>query len=109
MALSAEASAFNLAVTSVLLPAWETYLDSLTAGAHIQIVKMKPRLDSDHTGANKKPGTSGIDANLTAADYDFGKRFVSVNTPDILDSFRVSIGASGPLFFLITNSAGDIT
>jgi len=110
MALSAAGATFNAAML-VAIAAWEAYTDSLAQGAEIQIVKMKPRLDSDHT-ATTGDAHWGIDANLgagvAAEDYDFGKKFKTYNKDDVADSFAVSVGNSGPLFFMVTNDANEL-
>jgi len=107
MALSAAANTFNAAVDT-LIAAWETYTDTLAANAEIQIVKMNRRLDIDHsqlTGLDRK----GVDAQLGAEDWDFGRKFKASNTPDTAQTFYASIGGSGPLFFKLTNDANDLT
>ena len=99
MALAAEEATFNAAVDT-LLAAWEVVLDAMSADEKLQIVKLKAR--STNTTADRL----GVDS---AQEYDFGKKFIGFNTPDVADSFKISVGASGPLFFKITNDAGDLT
>lgn len=100
MALAAEEATFNAAVDT-LLAAWETLIDTgLAANEKIQIVKLKRR------STNASADRLGVDS---AQEYDFGKKFIGFNTPDVTDSFMISVGASGPLFFKVTNDAGDLT
>jgi hypothetical protein len=99
MALAAEAATFNAAVDT-LLAAWELYLDAIAADAEVQVVKLKPR------STNPSADRLGVDS---AQQYDFGKKFKGYNTPDIADSFKISVGGSGPLFFKLTNDANDLT
>jgi len=105
MALEANAATFNVAVDT-FIAAWEAYLDAIAANAEVQIVKMDPNMDALHaTGHPNK----GIDASLTAAHWNFGKKFKGYNTPDVADSFNVSVGGSGPLFFKVTNAANELS
>lgn len=106
MALEANAATFNAAV-DVLIAAWESYMTALSAGNEIQVVKMKPRLRVGHTTTTKDDNT-GIDASLTGADWDFGKKFKGYLKPDVASSFKVSIGCSGPLFFKVTNALNEL-
>ena len=107
MALEANAATFNAAM-DVVIAAWETYMTALSAGNEIQIVKMKPCLRAGHTATTGNDNT-GIDASLTGADWDFGKKFKGYLTPDVANSFKVSIGCSGPLFFKVTNNINELS
>ncbi len=106
MALGAEEATFNAAVDT-LIAAWEVVLDAMSANEEFQIVFMKRQLDADHS-ATTGNATRGLDGSLGAPDWDMGRRFIARNTPDVTDSFIVSIGER-PLFFKITNAAGDLT
>lgn len=100
MALVAAAATYNAAV-DVLLAAWEAYTDSLAANAEIQIVKMH-RLGNTVAGSDNL----GLDS---AQKYDFGRKFKGYNTPDTTDAMLLKVGASGPLFFKLTNDANELT
>lgn len=106
MALGTEEATFNAAVDT-LIAAWETVLDAMSANEEFRVVFMKRQLDADHT-ATTGNGLQGLDSALGAADWDFGKQYIARNTPDVTDSFKVSIGGR-PLFFKITNAAGDLS
>lgn len=106
MALEANAATFNAAMDT-LIAAWETYMTALSAGNEIQVVKMTPRLRAGHTATTVDDNT-GIDASLTVADWDFGKKFKGYLTPDVASSFKVSVGCSGPLFFKVTNNINEL-
>src|SRR3989337_2890444 len=106
MALEAQRATFNAAV-DVLSAAWETLGDAVAAGEEIQIVRMKRQLDATHT-ATTLNANKGIDASLTADDWDFGKKYKILNTPDVLDSFHVGAGGI-PLFFKVTNNANELS
>lgn len=99
MPLAAEEATFNAAVDT-LLAAWEALCDHFAAGEQVQIVKLKPR------STNASSDKIGVDS---AQQYDFGKKFIGFNTPDVTDSFKISVGASGPLFFKVTNDQNDLT
>jgi hypothetical protein len=99
MALAAEEATFNAAVDT-LLAAWEVLNDHFSADEKIQIVKLKAR------STNASADRLGVDS---AQEYDFGKKFIGFNTPDVADSFKISVGGSGPLFFKVTNDANELT
>ena len=107
MALEANAATFNAAV-DVLLAAWEAYLDATTDNTMVQVVKMDENLDAVHTGTSGHP-KRGYDGLLTAAHWNFGKKFKGPNTPGVADSIATTIGASGALFFKVTNAANELS
>lgn len=107
MALEANAATFNAAVDT-LLAAWEAYLDAIANDAMVQVVKMDENFDAVHTGTSGHP-KRGYDGLLTAAHWNFGKKFKGPNTPGVTDTIVSTVGASGPLFFKLTNDANELS
>lgn len=106
MALGTEEATFNTAV-DVFMAAWETMIDDgLAANEDIKIVWQSSRY-----GDNASDGTQGSDATAvfdTADGAPKGRVFHWRNNPDTASDAPFEIGGR-PLFFKVTNAAGDLT
>ena len=106
MALGTEEATFNTAV-DVFMAAWETMIDDgLAANEDIKIVWVNSRY-----GDNASDSTQGSDATAVfgTADGDpKGRVFHWRNNPDTANDAPLEIGGR-PLFFKVTNTAGDLT
>lgn len=98
MALATDEATFNTAVDT-LMAAWEVLTDALAANEDIQIVWV-----NGNKGSLTADTHQGVD---TSATFDLGRRFHWKNNPNTTDSTVLSIGGK-PLFFKITNAAGDL-
>jgi hypothetical protein len=99
MALGTEEATYNAAVDT-LMAAWQTMIDA-GAGAEVwQIVWVESK-----KGDNAEDSTQGAD---TTATYDFGRRYFWANIVDTAGDIPLEIGGK-PLFFKVTNAAGDLT
>jgi hypothetical protein len=102
MALASEEATFNGAVDT-FIAAFETYCDALSAGEEVRIVWME-----------SKRGDNASDTKLGNADdatqlskFDLGRQFYFSYTPDVTGDVPFEVGGK-PLFFKITNAAGDL-
>jgi hypothetical protein len=104
LALSAEANAFNDGVDA-LMALWETYIETLTGGAHAvnQVVWIQSELGS---GSNTKYGSDASQPydNLPAGG---GEKYPVIRLGATANIMPFEIGGK-PLFFKLTNAAGDI-
>jgi len=102
MALSAAANTLNAAVDT-LMAAWSTYIDTLSLDAKGQIVFIQS-LYGDNAD-NSKWGDADGATQITR--YKGPHEFFTVN-PDVTGDVPLEIGGK-PLFWKITNDAGDLT
>ena len=99
MALATDEATFNTAV-DVFMAAWEAFTDAIGANEVIQIVWVQSR-----KGDLAADSTQGVDTNAT---FDLGRRHYWNNNPDTANSTVFEINGK-PLFFKVTNAAGDLT
>lgn len=99
MALAAEEATFNAAVDT-LMAAWETLIDANAANEEHMIVWVESK-----KGDNAGDSTMGEDTNAT---FDFGRLYYWINNPDTTNDVPLEIGGR-PLFFKVTNAAGDLS
>jgi hypothetical protein len=100
MALGTEEATFN-GVVDDLIDAWVVVVNALSAAEQTRIVWGAPTKGNLATDS-----TQGTAANLKAA-LDFASEYHWNNNPDTADSVPISIEGM-PLFFKITNAAGDL-
>ena len=99
MALTTEEAAVNTAVDT-LIAAWEAMVDAKTQGNQIQCVPIK----IEQAGLPHKRW--GNDAG--AIQWDFARKQIFTRELTTADRFPISVGIY-PLFFKMTNAAGDLT
>jgi len=99
LALGTEEATFNAAVDT-LMAAWETMVDALSDGEETRIVWVQSK-----KGDNAGDTTAGAD---TTATFDFGRQYYWNNNPDTTGDVPLEIGGK-PLFWKVTNAAGDLT
>jgi hypothetical protein len=99
MALGTEEATFNAAVDT-LMAAWETMTDALDANEVTRIVWVASK--KGDLGADS---TQGVDTNAL---FDFARQYYWKNNPDTANSTALEVGGK-PLFFKVTNAAGDLT
>lgn len=101
MALGTEEAAFNVAVDAAM-DAWETMIDDgLGASEVTRITWVMSRY-----GDNASDSTQGSDA--TAVFDPTGRVHYWTNNPNTTGDTPFEIGGR-PLFFKVTNAAGDLT
>ncbi|MCP4898897.1 MAG: hypothetical protein GY906_18145 [bacterium] len=98
MALSTDEATFNAAVDT-LMAALETLTDALAANEEIRIVWVDSK-----RGDLAADTHQGVDTNAL---FDMGRQFYWHNNPNTTNSTVLEIGGR-PLFFKITNAAGDL-
>jgi hypothetical protein len=100
MALAAAAATFNAAMQT-LIDAWETYHDTLSAGDVTQVAFFQGYKGDGFAGRHgDADGTLPIDT--------LGRKFRVEYTVDVTGDVPW-IAGKHPLFWLITNDAGDIS
>ena len=99
MALGTEEATYNAAVDT-LIAAWVTVVDAMAASEETQIVFMRSK-------KGDSPGNSSYGA-PGAGVYDFNKKYYVKNFPDVTGDTPLEV-ANIPLFWKITNLAGDLT
>jgi hypothetical protein len=100
MALGTEEAAFN-ALVDAFMDDWETLIDTgLADGEETRIVWVASK-----RGDNPSDSQQGSD---TTAVFDMGRQFYWHNNPDTAADVPLEIGGR-PLFFKITNAAGDLS
>lgn len=100
MALGSEEADFNAGVDALHV-LWEAMVDALDANEQIRITWQMSRY-----GDNASDSTQGSDA--TAVFDPTGRVYYWSNNPNTTDDMPFEIGGR-PLFFKITNAAGDLT
>ena len=98
MALSAEENAFNDGVDALQV-LWEAMVDAMAGDAEVRIVWAASKY-----GDLAADSTQGADDTLL---YDFGRQYYWRNNPNTTNSMPHEIGGR-PLFFKITNAAGEL-
>lgn len=101
MALGSDEATFNAAVDT-LWAAWETFYDTLSANEEIQICFVRSK-----SGSLAADSTQGTDAS-DSAKFDTGRKYYWTNNPNTADNGPLEI-AGIPLFWKVTNAAGDLT
>lgn len=99
MALESEENTFNVAV-DVLMAAWEALIDTHSANEVTRIVWVASKF-----GDLAADSTQGVDTNAV---FNFGRQYYWKNNPNTTDSAALEVGGK-PLFFKITNAAGDLS
>lgn len=99
MALGTEEATFNVAVDT-FMAAWETMTDALAANEVTRIVWVASKF-----GDLAADSTQGVDTNAV---FNFGRQYYWKNNPNTTDSAALEVGGK-PLFFKITNAAGDLS
>jgi hypothetical protein len=100
MALASDEATFNAAVDT-LTTAWEAFTDAIAANEEIRIV-----FCAKHSGTT--PGNSDMSGDLTAITYDLGRQYYVKNNPDNTDDNCFLHAGGHPLFWKLTNAAGDL-
>jgi hypothetical protein len=100
MAVGAEEATFNAAVDT-LTTAWEAFTDHIGANEEIRIVFCQK-----HRGST--PGNSDMSGDGAAILYDHGRVFYTKNNPDNTDDNCFLHVGGIPLFWKLSNAAGDI-
>jgi hypothetical protein len=103
MALSAAANTLNTAVDT-LEAAFSTYIDTLSANDEVQIAFVKSKYGDNAN--NTKWGDA--DGATQKTRFDTGRKFRFTVNPDAAGDIPLEI-AGRPLFFKVTNDAGDLT
>jgi hypothetical protein len=102
MALGTEEATFNGTVDT-FIAAWETFVDALDAAEEVRIVWMASK-----RGDNADSSTVGnADDATQLAKFDLGRQYYFSNSPDVTGDVPFEVGGK-PLFFKITNAAGDL-
>jgi len=104
MALGADEATFNAAVDT-LWAAWEAVMDTMSAKEEFPICWVRSRKSHSLSAANAE--TYGDDATDTGM-FDTSIKHWHKYMPDIDDQNPLEIGGK-PLFFKITNLAGDLS
>jgi hypothetical protein len=103
MALGTEEATFNAAVDT-LIAAFETMVDALDPDEVVQICWIKS-LSGDNPN-NSKWGDA--DSATQLAKFNTGVKDRFSNNPDVTGDVPLEVGGK-PLFFKVTNDAGDLT
>ena len=98
MAVGTEEATFNAAVDT-LIDAWITMVDALSAAEVTQIVWVESK-----KGDNAEDSTQGA---RTTTTYDMGRRSFWANIVDTTGDVPLEIDGK-PLFWKVTNAAGDV-
>ena len=101
MALGSDEATFNAAVDT-LIDAWITYVNTLSSNEQVRVV-----WGYTDKGSTTGEGHMGSATSLKNA-FNMGPQFYFKNNPDTLSNAPNSV-AGRPLFFKITNAAGDLS
>jgi len=101
MALSADANTFNAAVDA-LMAAWEVYCDTLATNTKVAVAFIQ-----SHQGSQAANTEYGTDASDTGKFVGGVLHYFDYN-PNITDYHPLEVGGK-PLFWKISNVAGDLT
>jgi hypothetical protein len=97
MALSAEQAAVNSAMDD-LVTAYAAFINSLNAGDEIQVCYQR-----------SKTGSAGKYGNASNTAYETGRKYREKLVYAATATVPMEAGDSGPLFWKVTNDAGDLT
>lgn len=100
MAVGTEEATFNAAVDT-LTTAWEAFTDHIGANEIVPIIFCQI-----HKGTT--PNNSDMSGDGAAITYDTGRYFYLKNNPDNTDDNCFLHAGGRPLFWKITNAAGEV-